>query len=267
MNDDRMVQEVEAARAYEALFVPSLFRQWAPQLLDEAKVATGDRVLDVACGTGVLAREALPRVQPAGQVVGLDTMAGMLEVARELAPAVVWRQGDAQHLPFDSQAFDVVVSQFGLMFFPDKPGALREMHRVLVPSGRLAVAVFDGLERNPTYAREVALLARIAGEAAAEALKAPFVLGNAEALARMTREAGMEAVEVTTLTGTADFPGIGNLLEADLRGWLPVMGVNLDEATIQDVLARARVELADVIDPRGRAVFEVSVHLVSGRRG
>lgn len=267
MNDHALAQEIEAARAYEALFVPSLFRQWAPQLLDEARVATGDRVLDVACGTGVLAREALPRVQPAGLVVGLDAMAGMLEVARELAPAVVWRQGDAQQLPFESQAFDVVVSQFGLMFFPDKPGALREMHRVLVPSGRLAVAVFDGLERNPTYAREVALLARTAGEAAAKALKAPFVLGDAEALARMTREAGMEAVEVTTLRGTADFPGIGNLLEADLRGWLPVMGVNLDEATIQEVLARAQEELADVIDPRGRAVFEVSVHLVSGRRG
>ncbi|MDY7116899.1 methyltransferase domain-containing protein [Halomonas sp. SSL-5] len=267
MNDHALAQEAEAARAYEALFVPSLFRQWAPQLLDEARVATGDRVLDVACGTGVLAREALPRVQPNGLVVGLDAMAGMLEVARELAPAVVWRQGDAQQLPFDSQAFDVVVSQFGLMFFPDKPGALCEMHRVLVPSGRLALAVFDGLERNHTYAREVALLARTAGEAAAEALKAPFVLGDAEALARMTHEVGMEAVEVTTLKGTADFPGIGHLLEADLRGWLPVMGVNLDEATIQEVLAQAQVELADVIDPRGRAVFEVSVHLVSGRRG
>ena len=266
MNDDALAQEVEAARAYEALFVPSLFRQWPPRLLDKARVATGDRVLDVACGTGVLAREALPRVAPSGLVVGLDAMAGMLEVARELAPGVVWRQGDAQQLPFEAEAFDAVLSQFGLMFFPDKPAALREMHRVLVPSGRLAVAVFDGLERNATFAREVALLERIAGEAAAEALRAPFVFGDPDELARLAREAGFGDVEVTTLTGTADFPSIGSLLEADLRIWLPVMGVTLDEATIQEVLARAQVELADVIDPNGRAVFEVSAHLVSGRR-
>ncbi|MEQ6916770.1 methyltransferase domain-containing protein [Halomonas aquatica] len=267
MNDDQMTQEIEAARAYEALFVPSLFRQWPSRLLDNARVASGDRVLDVACGTGVLAREALPRVAPSGVVVGLDAMAGMLEVARELSPEVVWRQGDAQQLPFEAEAFDAVLSQFGLMFFPDKPAALREMHRVLVPTGRLAVAVFDGLEHNATFAREVALLERIAGEAAAEALRSPFVLGDTEALARMAREAGMEAVEVTTLTGTADFPGIGDLLEADLRVWLPFMGVSLDEATIQEVLAQAREELADVIDPRGHAVFELSVHLLIGRRG
>jgi len=267
MNDTQVTQEIEAARAYEALFVPSLFRQWASPLLDTARVATGDRVLDVACGTGVLAREAQPRVAPCGLVVGLDAMGGMLEVARELAPQIFWRQGDAQQLPFEAQAFDAVLCQFGLMFFADKPAALSEMHRVLVPAGRLAVAVFDGLEHNPTYAREVALLERIAGSAAAEALRAPFVMGDADELQRLAREADLETVEVSTRQGIADFPSITSLLEADLRGWLPVMGVNLDEATIQQVLTEAQIEFGDVIEPSGRAVFEVSAHLLSGRRG
>ncbi|MDX1466892.1 MAG: methyltransferase domain-containing protein [Halomonas sp.] len=267
MNDTAMTREIEAARAYEALFVPALFRQWATPLLDLARVATGDRMLDVACGTGILAREAQPRVAPCGLVVGLDAMAGMLEVARELAPEIIWRQGDALKLPFEAEAFDAVLSQFGLMFFVDPRAALGEMHRVLVPAGRLAVAVFDGLDGNPTYAREVALLERIAGNAAAEALRAPFVLGDATALAAMAREAGFEDVAVTTRQGIADFPSITSLLEADLRGWLPVMGVHLDEATIQRVLSEAQVELGDVIDPRGRAVFEVSAHLLSARRG
>ncbi|MDT8878751.1 methyltransferase domain-containing protein [Halomonas saccharevitans] len=266
MNDTPMTQEIEAARAYEALFVPALFRQWATPLLDLARVATGDRVLDVACGTGILAREAQPRAAPCGLVVGLDATGGMLEVARELAPEILWRQGDAQQLPFEDEAFDAVLCQFGLMFFIDPRAALGEMHRVLVPAGRLAVAVFEGLDGNPTYAREVALLERIAGPAAAEALRAPFVLGDAAALSAMAREAGFEDVAVTTRQGIADFPSITSLLEADLRGWLPVMGVHLDEATIQRVLSEAQVELGDVIDPRGRAVFEVSAHLLSARR-
>lgn len=266
MTEIPLPAEVEAARAYEALFVPSLFHQWPPWLLDRARVTSGDRVLDVACGTGVLAREAVTRVSPSGAVVGLDMMPGMLAVAGELAPHIEWRLGSAEDLPFEDGAFDAVLSQFGLMFFPDKLAALREMRRVLVQGGRLSLAVFDRLERNPAYAREVALLERLAGRAAAQALRAPFVLGDEAELARLASGAGFSAVEVSTLPGMADFPGIGSLLEADLRGWLPVMGVNLDEATIQRVLDEAPRELGDFVDERGRAVFAVSAHLVSALR-
>src|SRR5690606_14144734 len=116
MRDASLEAEVAAARAYEALFVPALFGQWAASVVDAAQVSTGERVLDVACGTGVLAREAQRRTGPAGHVTGLDPGVGMLAVAKELAPTVDWRQGMAESMPFADASFDAVVSQFGLMF-------------------------------------------------------------------------------------------------------------------------------------------------------
>src|SRR5262245_60940676 len=100
----------DAARAYEALFVPALFQQWPPVIAELAQIRPGERVLDVACGTGVLARHAAQCVGPGGQVVGLDPNPGMLAVARENAPAIEWQQGVAESLPFPDGSFDAVVS-------------------------------------------------------------------------------------------------------------------------------------------------------------
>src|SRR5512134_2443995 len=158
MSEPTPQAQIDAATAYEALFVPALFGQWTPRVADAAQIERGQRVLDVACGTGVLAREAVARTGSTGQVAGLDPVPGMLVVAKQLAPSVEWREGVAELLPFADRAFDAVVSQFGLMFFTDRHRALREMLRVLTPGGRLAVAVWDSLASNPAYAAEVALL-------------------------------------------------------------------------------------------------------------
>src|SRR5262245_30404570 len=116
--------QIDAARAYEALFVPALFGQWAPKLADAAQIQPGQRVLDVACGTGIVAREVSARIGSGGRVVGVDPSPGMLAVARQLAPNIEWREGVAESLPFPDQSFDTVVSQFGLMFFTDRPRSL-----------------------------------------------------------------------------------------------------------------------------------------------
>ena len=264
MNKHNFDEQVAAATSYEALFVPALFKQWAPLVLSSAKVMPGHRVLDVACGTGILAREAATRVGPSGYTAGLDIAAGMLEVARSIAPAIDWKQGSADALPFSDQSFDAVVCQFGLMFFSDREQSLREMLRVLVPGGRLAVAVFDALSNIPAYADEVALLARSAGKEAADALRAPFVLGRKEELIRLANGAGIDAVKVTTHSGTATFPSVRSLVEADLRGWLPVMGVFLEEKRIEQILAEAEQAMAAYVDEHGQAVFAVSAHILTG---
>jgi ubiquinone/menaquinone biosynthesis C-methylase UbiE len=157
--DDSLEGQVthSAAEVYEAFFVPALFRQWAPKMAQAAGLAAGQRVLDVACGTGVLAREAVKHVGPSGAVTGLDRNEGMLAVARREAPDVEWQLGRAEALPFDAATFDAVVSQFGLMFFEDQTAALEEMWRVLRPGGRLAVTVWDTLDRSPGYAAMTAL--------------------------------------------------------------------------------------------------------------
>ena len=187
-------------------------------------------------------------------------------MARELGPAVTWRQGTAESLPFEDQSFDVVVSQFGLMFFEDRQQALREMLRVLAAPGRLVVAVWDALENMPAYAAEVALIERIAGHAAADALRAPFVLGNRNELIAMFTEAGASSVVLTTHDGTARFPNIRLMVEADLRGWLPMMGVVLEERQIEHILETAEADLARYLGPDGRTAFDIRAHVVTANK-
>lgn len=266
MSESARQAQIAAAEAYEALFVPALFEQWAPRVADAAQIQPGQRALDVACGTGVLARELASRTGAAGRVVGIDASPGMVAVAQNLAPAVEWREGNAEALPFPDQSFDAVVSQFGLMFFTDRHQALREMLRVMVPGGRLAVAVWDALDSMPAYASEVSLLERSAGRPAADAVRAPFVLGSRPELAGLFEESGVTSAEITTLHGTAQFPGIRSMVEADLRGWLPMMGVNLTEDAIGRILQDAERALSIYATAGGRAVFQLSAHLVTAQK-
>ena len=247
VNEPNLADQIEGARAYEGLHVPALFEQWCPRVLDAAGVEVGQSVLDVACGTGVLAREATARVGPAGRVAGVDPGAGMLAVAGELAPNVEWQEGTAESLPFRDQSFDAVVSQFGLMFFSDRTKALSEMVRVLKPGGRLAVAVWDSLDNSDAYPIAVKLLERLAGDDAANALRAPFVLGDKDALVALFEDSGVESVGIETVIGEARFPSIKTMVEADLRGWLPVMGVFLNEDQIQSILEEAETALAEYV--------------------
>jgi len=140
-----------APEAYERYIIPALFHEWACDLVETAAVQAGERVLDVACGTGVVARVAASRVGKAGHVVGVDVNEGMLGMARTVPPSlgttITWQQGDAAALPLPNAAFDVVLCQQGLQYFPQREAALREMARVLVPGGRLALSVWRPIER------------------------------------------------------------------------------------------------------------------------
>src|SRR5262245_56488818 len=141
--------ETVAAERYEAFLVPAIMAAWPPRLVATAHVQPGDRVLDVACGTGIVARTAAGIVGSAGHVTGLDLNPGMLAVANRLRPDLDWQQGDAASLPFPDASFDRVLCQFALMFFPDRLTALREMRRALILSGTLALSTFDAIEISP----------------------------------------------------------------------------------------------------------------------
>lgn len=263
MSDDRAAA-IEGAQAYERLHVAALFRQWADPVLEAAGVSGGDRILDVACGTGVLARQARGRVGSAGSVCGLDVDPGMLSVAEMIDPEVRWTEGEAGDLPFDDGEFDAVVSQFGMMFFPDRVRAIGEMLRCTKPGRRVAVAVWDSLERSEAYPITVDLLDRRAGPTAADALRAPFVLGDTEELRDIFDEAGATGVSIDTRNGTARFPSIRSMVEADLRGWLPVMGVHLDDELIESILGEAETALREFETADGEMVFAAAAHIVTG---
>ena len=266
MTDPELQSQINAATSYEEFFLPAVFNQWPPHVLDAAHVGPGQQVLDVACGTGILARTALARVSPGGSVAGLDLNPGMLAVATKLEPRIAWQQGMAESLPYPDESFHVVVSQFGLMFFTDRPKAVREMQRVLMPRGHLAVAVWDTLDHSPAYAAEVELVQRIAGERAANPLRAPFVLGDPDELLALFKRAGVGAASITTQHGKAKFPSIRSMLDADIRGWLPLMGVALSNEVIDQIFEEAEQELSSFVAPDGTVAFDLSAHIVSGSK-
>ncbi|AXK40811.1 methyltransferase domain-containing protein [Crenobacter cavernae] len=266
MSELSLQELAEIAAAYEERLVPALFQEWAKRVADAARIGPGDRVLDVACGTGVLARLAAMRVSPGGSVIGLDINPGMLSEAARIAPEIEWRQGAAESLPFEDGSFDAVVSQFGLMFFTDRRAALREMVRVLVPGGRLAVAVFDSLDNIPAYATMASLLGRLVGEPAANALRFPFALGDTAELSTLFADAGIASAVVATHEGTARFPSISAMVLADVKGWFPLAQIVLDEGQLGALIAEAERVLEPFISADGKVKFRILAHIVTATK-
>ena len=190
----------DQSELYETHRVPPLFEPMARRLLRNVLLREGQRVLDVACGTGIVARLAAPLVGQTGRVAGLDLSEAMLAVARvrdaEARLRIEWHQGDATALPFANATFHAILCQQGLQFFGDRLGALREMRRVLMPRGTVALNVFGAPSRYH-LALAQALTTR-AGSDAARRVFAAFALGESEALRAMLYDAGFRSVEIWT---------------------------------------------------------------------
>jgi ubiquinone/menaquinone biosynthesis C-methylase UbiE len=213
----------DAAERYERWVVPFVSGPWAPGLLDLADLRAGQRVLDVATGTGVVARLAARRVIPGGTVTGVDLNEGMLKAARQLPlpPGVTidWRQGSALALPFSDKAFDVVLCQQGLQFFPDRAKALGEMRRVLVSEGRVAISVRTG--PSPYFVALSEGLARHVSPEAATSLAAAFTLGDSDELSGLLKVANFHDVAIHHVQMTLRFPPLEEFVLRHLSA-LPV---------------------------------------------
>lgn len=253
-----------AAEVYEEFFLPALFTHWPPRLAEAARIRAGRHVLDVACGTGVLARALLERVGPEGSVTGLDINPGMLAVARRKEPKVDWRQGPAEALPFADRSFDAVVSQFGLMFFDNRRAAIAEMMRVLKPGGRLAVAVWAALDTSPGYAALLRVLQDLFGDAAADALRAPFNLGDPAMLRSLFADAGVPGVEVATYAGIARYPSIEAWMYTEIKGW--TLADMIDDAQYQRLLDTAKQVLRQFAGPNGAVSFSAPALIATAEK-
>jgi SAM-dependent methyltransferase len=202
---ERLADQV--AVNYERYLVPTIFRPWAEDLLALAAPRPGDRVLDVACGSGVVARLAAEVVGP-GRVSGLDVSPAMLAVARRLPPelGIGWQPGTAAQMPFPDGAFDLVLCQQGVQFLPDAATGLREMRRVLRPEGRLVVAVWASIQRSPGFAALAEALEQHLGAAAAAAARSPFTLADADDLRALLYAVGLRDIEIVYRERTLCFP-------------------------------------------------------------
>jgi ubiquinone/menaquinone biosynthesis C-methylase UbiE len=257
---------LDAGRGYEGLFVPAIFAPWTKHLIEGAGVTAGSRVLDIACGSGVLARHALATAGETGRVVGIDPAPGMIAAAKEIEPQIDWVLGSAEDLRLDDAAFDCVVSQFGMMFFQDRRRSVEEMHRVIAPGGSLAIAVWNSIDHNPAYGDIIAVLDEQVSTAAGDALRLPYTMGDAQEVTTLLEKSGFTDIKVETKTEQARFPSSRTMVEAELRGWLPLFDIYLSEEKIADVLVNSDSKLSKYASLSGEAVFPTSAHIFTARK-
>lgn len=257
-------------QAYERYLVPALFAPWADLLVEYADLHSDEHVLDVGCGTGIVARRAASQVRDDGVVVGLDLNEGMLDVARETSseihPAIEWRLGDATDLPFDDESFDAVFCQQALQFVPDPEAALREMRRALSPGGRLVMGVLRSLEFNHPYVVLADALEKHVSDEAAEMMRSPFPDWDATALRALIEDAGFQTVTILIDIRSLRYPSAEEFLRREaasspLAGHLESASSSVRGAVIEDL----ETGLRDYTDDQG-VVFPIETYVTVTRR-
>jgi ubiquinone/menaquinone biosynthesis C-methylase UbiE len=263
---DRWQVSGSAPEIYEKYLVPAVFGAWSPILLDLVSPRSGERVLDLACGTGTVARRAAELVGPTGKVVGADISAGMLMVARSIPSSgaqIEWKEADARSTPFPDGSFDILTCQLGLQFFPDRAKAVREMRRVLVPKGRLGVLVWRPIRYSPGFAVLEQALERHAGPEAAKFMRSPFSLSDAQELRNLLREAGFVHTTIRIGIGTVRFRSVDEFVSLYAKGTpLSALVSHMDEHAHSTMVENVRSGLGSYVDDEGLA-FPIEGHLAS----
>lgn len=260
----------EAPDLYERYLVPAMTAMWAADLVDRAAMKLGERVLDVACGTGVVTRVAAERVGSSGRVAGLDINAGMLTVARSL-PAVAgasieWYEGSVLALPFSDATFDLVLCQLGLQFFPDRPAALREIRRVLVRGGRVAMNVFGPIEHNPATRALSDALDRHLRPGASLAKRNEHALADTQELSTLMVGAGFREITIDTATEAVRFPSATDYVRIQFAATpLATLIAQADPARRDQLVGAVGEDVRAALAPymvKGRLAFPQEVHIV-----
>lgn len=208
------------AAAYDRFMVPGLFAAWAHRAVEVARLRPGDSVLDVACGSGVVACEAAKIAGSSGRVAGVDIDAGCIEYdrerSRERGDGIEWHCASALELPFGDSAFDACICQHGLQFFPDPVQGLREMRRVLKAQGRLVALTWGPLDQNSGHHVIVQALEKRGVDASAA--KRSTSISDPDRLRDLAVQAGFNDASVKVETGRTNFESIDVFLEAQSKG-------------------------------------------------
>ncbi len=233
VNDPLAPRSIIQADEYEQYYAPSVLVYATPPLLERAAPRPGERVLDVACGTGIAARMAAPMVEPRGEVVGVDASPDMLRVARRSSgnEAILWKEAALENLPFRSRTFDLALCQHGLETLGDRLAILYEMHRVLKPGGRAAISLWQSLEQNPVI--------QIIEEVIAQNIRRPvpllsrsFSCGNCDEVSDWLTQAGFRRVRVFPVTHPVRFADSPRFIEFIIRFSTSMMPVYAEGLTI-----------------------------------
>jgi SAM-dependent methyltransferase len=253
---------------YERFLVEPLFRPFVQALLDRIAPAPTDRLLDVACGTGIVVRLAQHTIGDRGRLVGVDASAAMLAVARAVAPTIDWRQGDAAGLPVNpGETFDIVTCHQGFQFFADKAAALREMRRVLADGGRVAIATWQPVDEVPLF-RD---LQRVAEQHLGSFVDQRHSFGDLDALKRVLVDGGCRRVGVEIVTRTVRMGGaaadVFNRLNSGAVVGMSPAGKGMtdqERAQVTDAIANDSVAVLKGCMEGGDLVFALGTTLAIG---
>jgi ubiquinone/menaquinone biosynthesis C-methylase UbiE len=265
-------QRKNPAEVYESFLVPSLFTPWARLLVERAAPQPGERVLDVACGTGIVPRHVAPLVGRSGRVVGFDVSPDMLEVASTIpvhGADVEWVQGNACELDFPAGSFDLVLCHQGLQFFPERLAAARCMHRVLAEGGRAVVAVWQSLDRHELYEALFSAEARHL-KLPVEQVATPFSLADEGELRQIFEEAGFSDVTIDAASLEVTFPSAERWVEMTVRAGAAVIPeLAHDGEALDDLLETVQRESREVVDRHRQGeglAFPMYSHIAVARK-
>jgi len=254
-----------AAELYERYLVPTVTLPWARDLIERVGLRPGDRVLDVACGTGVVGRLAASAVGAGGSVAALDVNREMLAVGRSLSPAegarIEWHEASADALPFDQAEFAVVLCQLGLQFFPDRLGALREMRRVLAAEGRAGVSVYASIEENPAADALADAVDKHFGDGAARAKRSEHSLADPAELRDLFEVAGFEDVRIEAVTKNVHFASIDDWVRIQFAATPLAALVGREDPARVDLVSADVSEALTAFAHDGVFVFPQRVHV------
>jgi ubiquinone/menaquinone biosynthesis C-methylase UbiE len=261
-----------AAQIYEEFYVTNKFRHWAGDLLDRVQPRPGDRILDLACGTGIVARLAAQRLNGQAQIAGLDLNPDAIEVAREKSERegveIAWHVGSADRLPFPDASFDLVLSQQGLQFFPDRAAAAAEMYRVLVTGGRIATATWAAIENNPLSQIMADVVARRTG---GSAMEMPFALSDREELRGVLAGAGFVDIEIEVVRRMVRFPEpdqfLAGFVTSRTAGIAALQAMN--EADRASLIATISADMTGPLQQYvtgGEVVYPTEAHIAIARK-
>ena len=254
--------------AYERYIVPAFSGAWAQDMVKRAQLHKGDRILDLACGTGIVTRHALTLLDNSCHISGIDLNAAVLEKAREVcspeSEPVTWQQCDAMTLPFSDANFEVVMCQQGLQYFSDRPTTLRESVRVLSDGGRAIFSVWRPLEYFPFYTAVQAALDTYVSSNAADMLASAFTIGNPDELRTLLEKAGFKKIDIRLVIKQMHYDPvedflIGGFVASPFAPEILSLPEDKRKAMFQTILE----SISDYIDDHGLAA-PMESYVVSG---
>jgi len=197
---------------YERYLVPLIFDDYAADLVARLAVPAGGHVLETACGTGAVTRHLRARLDASVEITATDLSPAMIEHAKKavgsgFGPGVAFRQADATALPFADGAFDAVICQFGVMFYPDKPAGYREAARVLKPGGQFVFNVWDSLAHNGLTEAVHGIVGRLFPEDPPRFLELPHGYHDLGAIKTDLQKAGFAAIDIAVQPRRSEAPG------------------------------------------------------------